>query len=45
MGWESSTDTFSELRLNSHQKEKAINYAKKRKKLNLRLLNQKKEKQ
>jgi len=31
MGWESSTDTFSELRLEFHTKKLAINYAKKNK--------------
>ena len=31
MGWESSTDTFSELRLKFSSKEKAIDYAKKNK--------------
>ena len=31
MGWESSTDTLSELRLEFSSKEKAINYAKKKK--------------
>ena len=29
MGWESSTDTFSELKMNFTTKEKAIEYAKK----------------
>ena len=31
MGWESSNDTFSELRLEFSSKELAINYAKKMK--------------
>ena len=31
MGWESSTDTFSELKMNFMSKEKAIQYAKKNK--------------
>ena len=31
MGWESSSDTFSELRLEFSSKELAINYAKKKK--------------
>ena len=31
MGWESSNDTFTELRLEFSSKELAINYAKKRK--------------
>lgn len=31
MGWESSSDTFTELRLEFSTKELAINYAKKRK--------------
>ena len=31
MGWESSNDTFTELRLEFSTKELAINYAKKRK--------------
>ena len=43
MGWESSNDTFTELRLEFTTKELAINYAKK-KKLILKSLNQKKEK-
>ena len=30
MGWESSSDTYSELRLEFSTKELAINYAKKR---------------
>ena len=29
MGWESSTDTFSEIKMNFTTKEKAIEYAKK----------------
>ena len=43
MGWESSSDTYSELKLEFTSKENAINYAKKRK-LILKLLNQKKKK-
>ena len=31
MGWESSTDTFSELKINFSSKEQAIQYAKKNK--------------
>ncbi len=31
MGWESSTDTFSELKIDFTTKEKAIDYAKKNK--------------
>ena len=31
MGWESSSDTFSEIKLEFTSKELAINYAKKRK--------------
>ena len=31
MGWESSSDTLSELKLEFSTKEKAINYAKKKK--------------
>ena len=31
MGWESSTDTYSELKLEFSSKELAINYAKKKK--------------
>ena len=31
MGWESSTDTYSELKLEFSSKELAINYAKKMK--------------
>ena len=31
MGWESSTDTYTELKLEFSSKELAINYAKKRK--------------
>ncbi len=30
MGWESSTDTFSEIKLEFPSKELAINYAKKK---------------
>ena len=43
MGWESSTDTLTELKLEFTSKELAINYAKK-KKLIMKLLNLKKEK-
>ena len=42
MGWESSSDTLSELKLEFSSKENAINYAKK-KKLIMNLLNQKKK--
>ena len=31
MGWESSSDTFTEIRLEFSSKERAINYAKKKK--------------
>ena len=31
MGWESSTDTYSELKLEFSSKELAVNYAKKKK--------------
>jgi NADH dehydrogenase (ubiquinone) Fe-S protein 4 len=43
MGWESSTDTLSELSLEFSSKDKAIEYAKKIK-LNLKLLKKIKEK-
>ena len=43
MGWESSNDTYSELRLEFSSKELAIEYAKKTR-LILKLKNQKKEK-
>ena len=43
MGWESSTDTFSELRLEFSSKEKAINYAKK-KKIEFEIIESKKRK-
>jgi hypothetical protein len=33
MGWESSSDTLTELKLEFSSKELAINYAKKKKKL------------
>ena len=42
MGWESSNDMYSELRLEFNSKELAINYAKK-KKIILKLLNQEKK--
>ena len=42
MGWESSSDTYTELKLEFSSKEKAINYAKK-KKLITKSLNQKKK--
>ena len=42
MGWESSTDTYTELRLEFSTKELAINYAK-RKRLIMNWLNQKKK--
>ena len=31
MGWESSSDTFTEIRLEFSSKERAVNYAKKKK--------------
>ena len=43
MGWESSNDTLTELRLHFSSKELAINYAKK-KKINFELLEPKKRK-
>jgi hypothetical protein len=43
MGWESSSDTLSELRLEFSSKETAINYAKK-KKINFNLIEPKKRK-
>ena len=43
MGWESSSDTFSELRLEFSTKESAINYAKK-KKIDYELIEPKKRK-
>tara|TARA_B100001173_G_scaffold259015_1_gene231828 strand:+ start:757 stop:1032 length:276 start_codon:yes stop_codon:yes gene_type:complete len=43
MGWESSSDTLTELRLEFSTRELAINYAKK-KKLIMKLLSQKKGK-
>jgi len=43
MGWESSTDTYSELKLEFSSKELAINYAKK-KKINFELIEPKKRK-
>ena len=43
MGWESSSDTFSELRLEFSTKELAINYAKK-KKIDFELIEPKKRK-
>ena len=41
MGWESSTDTLTELKLEFSTKELAINYAKK-KKINFEIINPKK---
>ncbi len=41
MGWESSTDTLSELKLEFSSKESAINYAKK-KKIDFEIINPKK---
>ena len=41
MGWESSSDTFSELKLEFSSKELAINYAKK-KKINYEIIEPKK---
>ena len=43
MGWESSSDTYSELRLEFSTKELAINYAKK-KKINFELIEPRKRK-
>ena len=44
MGWESSSDTLTELKLEFSSKELAINYAKK-KKIDFELIEPKKEKQ
>ena len=43
MGWESSSDTYTELRLEFTTKELAINYARK-KKINFELIEPKKRK-
>ncbi len=43
MGWESSSDTFTELKLEFSSKELAINYAKKNK-INYEIINPKKRK-
>ena len=43
MGWESSSDTYSELKMEFSTKELAINYAKK-KKIDFELIEPKKEK-
>ena len=43
MGWESSTDTLSELKLEFSSKELAINYARK-KKIDFEIINPKKRK-
>jgi hypothetical protein len=43
MGWESSSDTYSELRLEFSSKELAINYAKK-KKIDFEIIEPKKRK-
>ena len=43
MGWESSSDTLSELKLEFSSKENAINYAKK-KRINYELIEPKKRK-
>ena len=43
MGWESSNDTYSELKLEFTTKELAINYAKKRK-INYEIIDPKKRK-
>ena len=43
MGWESSSDTYSELKLEFSSKELAINYAKK-KKINYEIIEPKKRK-
>ena len=42
MGWESSSDTFTELKLEFSSKELAINYAKK--KIDFEIIEPKKEK-
>ncbi len=43
MGWESSTDTLSELKLEFSSKDKAIEYAKKNK-INFEIVEEKKRK-
>ena len=43
MGWESSSDTYTELKLEFSSKEKAINYAKK-KKIDFEIIEPKKRK-
>ena len=43
MGWESSSDTYSELKLEFSSKELAVNYAKK-KKIDFELIESKKRK-
>ena len=43
MGWESSSDTYTELKLEFSSKESAINYAKK-KKIDFELIESKKRK-
>ena len=43
MGWESSSDTFTEIRLTFKSKEHAINYAKK-KKIDFEIIEPKKRK-
>ena len=43
MGWESSSDTYTELKLEFSSKELAINYAK-RKKINFELIEPRKRK-
>ena len=43
MGWESSSDTYTELKLEFSSKEQAINYAKK-KKINFELIEPRKRK-
>jgi hypothetical protein len=43
MGWESSTDTYSELKLEFSSKELAVEYAKKNK-INFELIDSKKRK-
>ena len=43
MGWESSSDTYSELKLEFSTKELAVNYAKK-KKIDFEMLEPKKRK-
>ena len=44
MGWESSSDTYTELKLEFSSEELAINYAKKKKKIDFELMEPKKRK-